>query len=514
MLRLFRYGFFLLLITWNTVYAAIPRTGEGNIVVELPKCKGTVYRLFEIITQKTGLQFVYDSNIVNNNQKASIPKGSYTIKQAVQLITRNKDLNVRILDNHVLITPAHTEHTVQTIHTPTKQQENQLIITGHIVDKLTLRPLEAVFVKVENNSIGSVTNQNGEFRLILPDSLRTAYITFSHIGYNMLLLPIKSFVDSSRTIELEERIVPLQEVILRLVNPIHLLTEFHKHVEKNYSCSPVYATSFYREGVEFEKRFVKVSEGVFRIYKPSFLSFEADKVELLKMRNIISKNEKDSVMARIKAGIDASLSLDIVKSEPDFLNPLNPEYEFISTGITTIDNRQTNIVYFKQKENVQQPYFCGELYFDSENYALLGAQFEINPKFVKSSESLFVVHKSRGMKVIPQKIVYNLQYKQWNGRYYISYVKGDLYFKIYTHRHWFGSSNLHTWFEMATCKIDTVGVTRITRKEALPRTSIFEETNFPYDESFWDNFNIIPIEKTLSESIEKIMLKIEELNGQ
>ena len=64
---------------------------------------------------------------------------------------------------------------------------------------------------------------------------------------------------------------------------------------------------------------------------------------------------------------------------------------------------------------------------------------------------------------------------------------------------------------MATCKIDTIQVNRLRKKEALPRRTIFEEIHFPYDESFWENFNIIPLENQLSESIEKITLKIEEV---
>lgn len=514
MARLFRYGFFLLLVTWNTICMAVPRPGEGDVIVNMPKCKGTVYELFDVITQKTGLQFVYDSSIINNDFKTSIKKGSYTIQQAVKLITHNNNLNVQIFESHILITPTVAARTVHTIRTDTKQQSSGMLIVGRLIDKASHRPLEAGSIRVENSSIGSVTNLNGEFRLLLPDSLQTSYIVFSHIGYSIKILPAITFLAGSHTVELQERIVPLQEVVLRLSNPIHLLSEFHNNIKKNYSSSPISTTSFYREGVEFEKRFVKLSEGVFRIYKPSALSTEPDRVELLKMRNITSRNEKDSVMAKIKAGIDASLSLDIIKSDPDFLDQFNNEYEFLSTGITTIDDRSASIIYFKQKEDVQQPYYCGELYIDNDNFALLGAQFEINPKYVKSAESIFVVRKSRGMKVIPQKIVYNLQYKRWNGHYYINYVRGDLYFKIRSHRRWFGSSSLHTWFEMATCKIDTVGVNRITRKESLPRTSIFEETNFPYDVSFWNDFNIIPIEKKLSESIEKIALKIEELKEQ
>ena len=39
--------------------------------------------------------------------------------------------------------------------------------------------------------------------------------------------------------------------------------------------------------------------------------------------------------------------------------------------------------------------------------------------------------------------------------------------------------------------------------------TIFAETPFVYDKSFWEDFNVIPPEKELSEAIEKISSKIE-----
>lgn len=508
MKRALPYCLFILFAILTLGLRASSVASKGDIIVDMPKSKGTVYELFEIISQKTGLQFVYDSSIIHNEQRASIKKGSYTLYQAVRQITGNKNLEVRVMGNHILITRTSIVTTRQ-VHTTTLKHEGQLLLTGLIVDKSSQRPLEASSIRVEGTSIGNVTNSSGEFRLILPDSLSNSYIIFSHLGYHTQIIEVSKIFGAPHTIALQERVVPLQEVVLRLSNPFHLLEEMRKNKKRNYLHSPIYTTTFYREGIEYEKRFVKMNEGAFKVYKPSTLSAEPDKVELLKMRNIVSQNAKDSVMAKIKAGIDASLLLDIAKNETDFLDPISKEYDFMSTGITSVDDRMVNVIYFKQKDAIDQPNYCGELYIDSEDYALVGAQFEINPKYVKSATSMFVVRKARGMKVIPQKVSYNLSYKKWNGHYYINYVRGDLVFKI--HKRLFSSSTLHTWFEMATCKIDTVQVIAPKKEEVLPRHTIFEEVHFPYDESFWENFNIIPLENKLSESIEKITLKIEEV---
>ena len=40
---------------------------------------------------------------------------------------------------------------------------------------------------------------------------------------------------------------------------------------------------------------------------------------------------------------------------------------------------------------------------------------------------------------------------------------------------------------------------------------IFSDTYFKYDENFWRDFNVIPLEEEISKLIEKISLKIEEI---
>lgn len=49
-----------------------------------------------------------------------------------------------------------------------------------------------------------------------------------------------------------------------------------------------------------------------------------------------------------------------------------------------------------------------------------------------------------------------------------------------------------------------------TIMSGCPLHTIFAEIPFVYDKSFWEDFNVIPPEKELSEAIEKISSKIEE----
>lgn len=66
---------------------------------------------------------------------------------------------------------------------------------------------------------------------------------------------------------------------------------------------------------------------------------------------------------------------------------------------------------------------------------------------------------------------------------------------------------------MVICKIEMDNVSCFDYNEWLFVYIIFVEILFVYDKSFWEDFNVIFFEKELSEVIEKILLKIEEIEN-
>lgn len=318
----------------------------------------------------------------------------------------------------------------------------------------------------------------------------------------------------NNTLSLEPKVIPLQEVLIRLVDPKKLLRETMERRRENYSSEPVYLTTFYREGVQVKNKFQSLTEAVFKIYKSSVMYSDApDQVKLLKMSRIDNREVTDSLVAKIKSGVDACLQLDIMKNIPDFLSleagDGNELYVYTSGDMVSVDDRIARVVSFEQKRGIKEPLFCGELYIDSENSALLQARFEFQPKYVKDATRLFVVRQAPTLKLTTQKIAYTVSYKCWNGTYYIHHIRGDLYFKMKRKRTLFSNPTLYTWFEMVTCRVDNENVTRFPRSERMSTHTVLADTDFKYDESFWEDFNFIPMEEELSKIIEKVALKIE-----
>lgn len=510
-MRSFRFP----LAVWAVLFIAGSVAAAGGDVLEriiqLPKAKGTVYAMLGKVSEQSGYLFIYDSKIINNDAIVKIGRKSCSVRQAIYEITGNDKLVLKVLGRHILISQP-PEDAMKEEESTASSPPSHSTFTGILLDKETGASIANASVMIQGTSMGSVTNQNGEFRLHLPDSLSNAVLSFSHLGYVAQSIEAATLAGRNNVLSMEPKVISLQEVLIRLVNPKKLLREMIEYRKNNYSSAPVYLTTFYREGVQLKNKFQSLTEAVFKVYKSSTMEPDmSDQIKLLKMSRIDNCEVKDSLIAKIRSGVDACLQLDIVKNIPDFLSVDSGDelYVYTSGDIVPIDDRSAHVVYFKQKRGIREPLFCGELYIDSENSALLQARFEIQPEYVKDATRFFVVRQAPKIKLSTQKIAYTVSYKPWNGIYYIHHIRGDLYFKMRKRRALFSNPTLYTWFEMVTCRIDDENVVRFPRDERMSTHTIFADTDFKYDENFWGDFNVIPLEESTGKIIEKIALKIE-----
>ncbi|MDH6358559.1 STN and carboxypeptidase regulatory-like domain-containing protein [Parabacteroides sp. PF5-9] len=509
----------LLILLWlSPLWVTTPLKAENedilNRVIRMPKNSGTVYSLLGKVTDLSGFLFVYDSRLIDNDKKTRIKAGEYTIREAIQTITGNSRLQMRIIGSHILLTsPNEAIKTSQQNNLSPSISDSATYITieGIIRDRYSEEVIPYASVGINNEAIGTITNQNGAFRLRIPDSLKTSPVHISHLGYIPQQIESSLLGGGHHLITLEPQVISLQEIIVRLINPQRLLEDVMNKLDRNYSSEPVYHTTFYREGIERKNKLQNLTEAVFKVYKSPYYNTSADQVKLLKMRHIINEQARDTLVAKFKSGINATLMLDLIKHQPDFLilDKYNP-YNYLQADMSVIDNRQVYVLSFEQRQTITTPLYRGELFIDVENEALVGATFEINPKYVEKTADMLIIRKSKDLNIIPQKITYTVSYKHWNDTYYINHIRGDLEFRVRKKKQLFSSSNVHFWFEMATVKTETENVTRFTRNETLSTRTIFADTDSPYDAGFWENFNFIVPEKKLSEEINRISAKIEE----
>jgi hypothetical protein len=485
--------------------------------ISIPRQNVTLYNALNLISQKADVLFIYDSQVVENEKHVKISAENQSVRQILDNILSNPAISYKVIGQHILIykISQQTEKIQPSqlpLQSPHKDSLKSIIIKGHVFDHENNAALPFVTIGILEENIGTITNADGYFTLKVPAAFSGTSLVISHIGYMSQRIPIQLIDEQKVDIFLERRIISIQEVIIRYIDPNDLVQKAMEKREKNNNLSPVYITSFYREGVQKNKRYLSYSESVFKIYKSSFWHNEhSDQVKLLKSRKVQNSNTADTVFVKLKAGVLSALQLDIVKCVPGFLDLTPPfEYNFTFSDVVSYNSKDAYVITFIQKEGITDALFTGALYIDKESYAILGADFEINPAYIDKATQDLVLKKSRKLIVKLEKINYSISYTPFNGTYYLNHARCDIRLKTRM-RHHLASDDFTTYFELAACGIDTLNVVKFPRQEVLKPNVVFLDAPFNSDEAFWGDYNIISPEAKLSEALSKIIGKIEKM---
>lgn len=75
-------------------------------------------------------------------------------------------------------------------------------------------PIPYCSIGIKNSRVATVANENGTFKLVVPDSLASSHIIFSAIGFFDRQIPQKE-LKSGATIELKEKVFTINEVVIK-----------------------------------------------------------------------------------------------------------------------------------------------------------------------------------------------------------------------------------------------------------------------------------------------------------
>jgi len=493
-----------------------PALGQEQLLgktISIERQHTTLYKALNLISEKADCFFVYDSKTVESDKRVKLEANQLPLKKVLENLLDNPRLTFKVIDQHILIYPLSGEAQFAD-QTPAASPDtiSNIIIKGHVFDNQDKKPVPYASIGIQEENIGTITNADGFFIVKLPAKFAGSSLSVSHLGYQNQKIPIRLLNEQRVDLFLERRVISIQEVIIRYVDPLALVAKAMQQRLANNSLNPVYLTTFYREGVQKNGRVLSYSEAVLKVYKSSFeYNEQSDQVKLLKSRNILNINQSDTFQLKLKAGILASLQLDVVKCIPSFLDESEfASYTFSYTDIVSFNAQNVYAITFVQKKQVEEPLYTGTLFIDKETFAILGAEFEINPRYLNQAASYLIVKKSRKLIVKLEKIKYAITYMNYNGRYYLNHARCDIALKTRTRNH-LSFDNFSTFLETATCHIDTANVTRFGKQEVIKPNVVFSDASYVYDEAFWGDYNIIAPEEKLNEALSRITSKIEKI---
>jgi len=501
-----------LLFSVNTAFGQVPLLER---TISIPKQNTTLYEALNLISQKADCFFIYNSETVESDKRVKLHADNQPLTKVLNDILSNPGLEYKVLGKHILIYKAKKDaHLLNKIQPAVSSKDTikNVVIKGHIYDNKNRTAIPFATIGIVEENIGTITNNDGFFSLKIPASLIGTSLVVSHLGYMSQCIPVQLLNEQQVDIYLDRRIISIQEVIIRYIDPNLLIEKAMEQRKVNYAVDPAYLTTFYREGVRKNNKYISYSEAVFKLYKsPYDVGEHSDQVKLLKSRKVQDTIPRDTVFLKLKAGVRSALQLDIVKCIPGFLDQTPPvEYNYSYSGLVSYNAKDAYAITFIQTPDLKKALYTGTIYIEKEGFAILGADFEINPDYLDIAAEDFVLKKSHKLIVKLEKINYSVSYMPFNGRYYLNHVRCDIQLKARLRNH-LSSDNFNTFLELATCNIDTADVVKFPKQEILKPNIVFSDQPYSGNDAFWGDFNIITPEAKLSEALSKIRGKIEEI---
>ena len=243
-------------------------------------------------------------------------------------------------------------------------------ISGIIKDKETKLPIESVSISVENSSIGTISNEEGKFRVTLPTP--NSRIFFSHVYYNPISI-VASNDSEEVEVFLDVQIFELEEVVVNKL-PGKVLLKMALDTSKAKLEKSLLLNTYYREFINVDGKFTSFADGLVDYY----VKRKSGASDLQVKQSRVFDLKDESANERQKAILSVNLNniQDAIEHGYNFkgiANILkNEEYEFYAQTKKMADGSSIDIVSIEPKEGVEEEMmYKGSVVFDSKTKLIL-----------------------------------------------------------------------------------------------------------------------------------------------
>ena len=159
----------------------------------------------------------------------------------------------------------------------------QTELKGKVADFLTFQPIESASVYIENTTIGSITNADGNFVLKVPQQHLQDTLVISSIGYKSFKVIISEFENGS-DIFLEEDVASLDEVVIvadpRPTTGNGIVERAIEKLPKNLPEQAYLQKGFLRHKERNKKEYKWLIESAITLYDSSYAAGAKDNLKI------------------------------------------------------------------------------------------------------------------------------------------------------------------------------------------------------------------------------------------
>ncbi|HPR30550.1 MAG TPA: SusC/RagA family TonB-linked outer membrane protein, partial [Prolixibacteraceae bacterium] len=155
--------------------------------------------IFETIENETEFYFLYNKDLVDVEQKASVNAENKTIKDVLDEVLADKDIHYSVYDRQIVL--SNLENT-------NSSQNTTITVTGNVTDE-SGTPLPGVTVSIKGTTTGTVSDVNGKY--ILSKVPNDAILVYSFVGMRTLEVDVNQ--RSVINVTMEPTVIGLDEIV-------------------------------------------------------------------------------------------------------------------------------------------------------------------------------------------------------------------------------------------------------------------------------------------------------------
>ena len=383
--------------------------------------------------------------------------------------------------------------------------------SGKVVDAKTRKAMP--HVSVTDRTVGTVTNEEGEFTLKLKAAPER--VTFSCLGYKTQRLSAaecKALEAAGMPVRMQASSVVLSEVVVKAMDAKDLVLKAIDKIEDNYPNKPNLFKGFYRETVLKRQRFISIAEGVVDMYKTAYDKNDwRDGVAIQKGRRLLSQRPGDTLAVKLQGGPVLPIQLDLVKVRETLLNDeeLN-NYAFRYLHAEKAGDRMLYVVEIKPLLVVPYALYHGRLYIDQQTLAFTKIDLQLDMSNTEKVTQMILRKKPLGLRFTPHEFTLSIDYKTDEaGITRINYIRNVIRFRCDWKRKLFKSNFTITSEMVVTDRTESTDLKPIKSRDSFNRRdNFYDKVIFFEDPDFWGQENIIDPTEDLLNGIEKIKRRL------
>lgn len=383
--------------------------------------------------------------------------------------------------------------------------------SGKVIDAKTRKAMP--HVSVTDRTVGTVTNEEGEFTLKLKGVPQR--VTFSCLGYKTQRLSAaecKALEAEGTPVRMQASSVVLSEVVVKALDAKDLVMKAIDKIEDNYPNQPNLFKGFYRETVQKRQRFISIAEGVVDMYKTAYDKNDwRDGVAIQKGRRLLSQRPGDTLAVKLQGGPVLPIQLDLVKVRETLLNDeeLN-NYAFRYLHAEKTGDRMLYVVEIKPLLVMPYALYQGRLYIDQQTLAFTKIDLQLDMSSTEKVTQMILRKKPLGLRFTPHEFTLSIDYKTDEaGITRINYIRNVIRFRCDWKRKLFKSNFTITSEMVVTDRTESTDLKPIKSRDSFNRRdNFYDKVIFFEDPDFWGQENIIDPTEDLLNGIEKIKRRL------